>query len=252
MNMTRIKLILALALALATGYSASAQRNNNRNFDRTQGNMNSDFGPGQRNNFGGRNNFGYSSTVSTNIPGPTNYTRFSQFISQRNIFNPARFAIVAGQRPPVVRQGPPPVTPTFGLVGTMAYEKGMFAFFDGNNSQYQKVLYASESNTIAGFIVADVTTSGVKLQSADKTQSLTFKIGDTLRQQDDGSWDFGGAGGAFASPGAGGFGAASSASGFMPSTSTEPSAAAPVAPSAAVQGNDILRRLMQERQQQLK
>jgi len=249
MNMTRIKLILALALALACGYSASAQRNN-RNFDRTQGNFNGDFGPGQRNNFGNRNNSGYySSTQTTGVPGPTNYQSFSGFIAQRNIFNPARFAIVFGQSnriaPPVRRN-----IPAFGLVGTMAYEKGMFAFFDGNSPEYQKVLYASDSNSIAGFIVADVTPSGVTLQTADKKQAMPLKIGDTLRQQDDGSWDFGGSSGAFSS--AAGFGASSAASDFTSSPSTGPAAATPAAPSAAVQGNDILRRLMQERQQQLK
>ncbi len=185
------------------------------------------------------------------MPGPTDYQRFSQFINQRNIFNPARFAFVPGSRPPV-RQGPAPVTPTFGLVGTMAYEKGMFAFFDGNNPEYQQVLYASDSNSIAGFIVADVTPSGVTLQTADKKQKMPLKIGETLREQEDGTWDFGGSAGSFSSAGGAGFGAASSASGSMSSPFAEPAAATPAAPSAAVQGNDILRRLMQERQQQLK
>ena len=59
----------------------------------------------------------------------------------------------------------------------MSYEKGMFAFFDGNNNNYRKVLYQSDSNSIAGYTVAKVTTSGVQLQSTDKKRTLTMKIG---------------------------------------------------------------------------
>ena len=39
-------------------------------------------------------------------------------------------------------------TPTFTLVGTMSYEKGMFAFFDGNQSNLRKVLYQSDTEMI--------------------------------------------------------------------------------------------------------
>lgn len=269
--MTRIKLILALALATATagGYLAFAQRNYNGN----------DYGGGGRNNFGrgnngdysgfgGRNNFGgagfggrnnggyYSSAQATNVPGPTEYPKFSQYIADRNIFDPTRFA--PSIRP--INQGnnnrPPPPSATFGLVGTMAYEKGMFAFFDGNSPQYQMVLYASDNSRIAGFIVANVTPSSVTLQTADKTQSMTLKIGDSLRQQQDGTWELGGSIGSFSGGGGGGYRTSysmgSSAAGSSGSMSAASVPAAAPAPSAAVQGNEILRRLMQERQQQLK
>ena len=198
MKPTRIKTILALAvtLALAGGYFAFAQRNyngnGNGNFGRNQGNNTGDYGGGNFNRgqggfgggggFGTRNNYGGSGySQSTNVPGPTEYTRFSQYIADRNIFNPARFAPTAVAIQTARR--PPAPSPTFGLVGTMAYEKGMFAFFDGNSAEYQMVLYASESNHIAGFIVADVTPAGVKLQTSDKAQSMDLKIGDSLQQQ---------------------------------------------------------------------
>ena len=71
----------------------------------------------------------------------------------------------------------------FTLVGTMSYEKGMFAFFDGNNSDLRKVLYQSDSNGIAGYTVAEITPGAVKLQSADKKQTVEMKIGDTMRQE---------------------------------------------------------------------
>ena len=263
MKPTRITTILALALALALagGYFAFAQRNYNGNGNGNFGgrNYNDNSGPGGRNNFGGsgigtRNNYGGSGFLqSTNVPGPTDYPLFSQFIADRNIFNPARFSLA--QRPITPQRTRPKVYPTFGLVGTMAYEKGMFAFFDGNSAEYQMVLYASESNRIAGFIIAEVTPAGVKLQTADKTQSMPLKIGDSLQQQDDGSWNLGGSLGSFSGGGGGGvasgFSGASSAMGSGDSLSA-PGSGTPAAPSAAVQGNEILRRLMQERQQQLK
>jgi len=43
-------------------------------------------------NNGFRNNGG-----GNNVPGPTNYAQFSGFIAVRNIFNPARFAIISNQ-----------------------------------------------------------------------------------------------------------------------------------------------------------
>src|ERR1700683_5299008 len=64
-------------------------------------------------------------------------------ITSRNIFDQSR-------RPRNVR--PPPkitVVDTFTLVGTMSYEKGTFAFFDSNRSEYRKTLKASD--TIAGY-----------------------------------------------------------------------------------------------------
>ena len=65
----------------------------------------------------------------------------------------------------------------------MSYEKGMFAFFDGNNSDLRKVLYQSDSNSIAGYTVAEITLAGVKLQTADKKQTVQMKIGEMMRQE---------------------------------------------------------------------
>jgi hypothetical protein len=45
-------------------------------------------------------------------------------------------------------------TDVFGLVGTMSYEKGYFAFFDGSSSDYRKATQPSE--TIADYNVKEV------------------------------------------------------------------------------------------------
>ena len=214
---------LALALLLAGGFSAAAQSNSNR------------------------------------VPGPTDYGRFSSFITERNIFNPSRYAINPDRPRPITRQQQRSA-PTFTLVGTMSYEKGMFAFFDGNQSNLRKVLYQSESNNIAGFTLAEITPAGVKLQAADKKQIVELNIGQGM-QLIGNSWQKPIQGGFSSGGGNSGFGGfAGQNRGFDSGSSGE--SAAPAAdssspdtsavPSPALEGNDVLKKLMQQRQQELK
>ena len=176
----------------------------------------------------------------------------------RNIFNPSRYASRGPINPPVVTGGGGGrvrQVPQFSLVGTMAYEKGMFAFFDGNNNNLRKVLYQSDGKNIAGFTVEEVTPSDVKLVSADKLQILRLKVGDGMQQTTDGwqlagqiqsSDNFGGGGfggGGFADTGSSFPGGDTSATDSTPDSSS--------APSPALEGNSVLQRLMKLRQQQL-
>ena len=242
LDVSRFPFCLAVLLALlASGTMASAQRNrfgNNGNGGGNNGNGGGNNGNGFRNNGGGNN-----------VPGPTNYAQFSGFIAVRNIFNPARFAIISNQsRPP----RPPQAGPAFSLVGTMSYEKGMFAFFDGNNYDLRKVLYASDTNSIAGYTVAEITPAGVQLQSADKKQTLRLKIGDVMRQNGD-AWQLSGQGDlSVGVVGGFGTGGGSAAPGVTGNTSVPEAGSAPSpAPSPALEGNDTLRKLMQQRQSEL-
>jgi hypothetical protein len=134
----------------------------------------------------------------------------------------------------------PRSAPAFTLVGTMHYEKGMFAFFDGNNSDLRKVLYASDTNSIAGYTVAEITLADVKLQSADKKQTVQLKIGDMMRQEGS-EWRLAETG---ESP--------ASSSDDTASATEETGPAAGSAPSSASAPNDILKKLMQKREQELK
>ena len=179
----------------------------------------------------------FAGAQSNGVPGPTAYSAFSRFITERNIFDPSRYSHSAptSYRPRVSRSAP-----TFTLVGTMSYEKGMFAFFDGNNSDLRKVLYPSDTNGIAGFIVSEITLTGVKLQTADKKQTVQMKIGEMMRQEGS-EWQVAGRGE------------------LPPSTaeSTAPadqgsSPDAGSAPSSASEPNDVLKKLMQQREQELK
>jgi hypothetical protein len=201
MKPTQLKFWTVLAFALANGFGAAAQSNG--------------------------------------VPGPADYAQFSRFITERNIFDPGRYAHsspgASTYRPPVSRSAP-----AFTLVGTMNYEKGIFAFFDGNNSDLRKVLYESDSNSIAGYTVTEITLTSVKLQSADNKQTVQLKIGDMMRQEGS-EWRLSETG---ESPAFTSGGNAPAAEGASP--------AAAAVPSSASAPNDILKKLMQQREQELK
>ncbi len=209
MKFTRHKLWLLLTLALANGFFTAAQSNN--------------------------------------VASPTDYASFSRFITERNIFDPNRYPRNARDgrtrtttRPTRTQKA----APAFTLVGTMAYEKGLFAFFDGNNAELRKVLPAS--GDIAGYTVTEVTLTGVRLETADKKETVQMKIGEMMRQEGD-HWKPAGTGVLDNSPNAGE---------SDPAATTEDSAtnpgSAPAAPAAAGPANDVLKKLMQQREQELK
>lgn len=173
----------------------------------------------------------FARAQSTDDSSTTSSSSFD-IIAQRNIFNPNRYGS-SGYRP--VRRG----APTFSLTGTMSYRQGMFAFFDGTSADYHKVI--QEGGTIAGYKVTNITFSGAQLQGGGKP--IAIKVGGAMRQDGDnwilsepGQWD------------------ETSVSGAATETPSSPNAAgaSPSAPSPAGQPNDVLRRLMEKRQQELK
>lgn len=176
---------------------------------------------------------------SNGVPGPTAYSAFSRFVTERNIFDPNRFPRSSpnqsSYRPRVTRSAP-----MFMLVGTMSYEKGMFAFFDGNSPDLRKVLYQSDSNSIAGYTVTEITLTGVRLQTADKKQSVQMKIGEMMRQEGN-AWQ----------PAGRGELAASTAENTAVAAEASPSAAG-TAPASASEPNEVLKKLMQLREKELK
>lgn len=183
---------------------------------------------------------GFSAAAqSNNVAGPADYAAFSRFITERNIFDPNRSPRNAPDNRPrtTARQTRAQLSaPAFTLVGTMSYQKGLFAFFDGNNADLRKVLPASGG--IAGYTVTEVTLTGVKLQAAGKTnETVRLKIGDMMRQEA-GRWQ---------PAGPGELSAGTNAAGSEASGADTGSAAAPAGAS-----NDILKKLMQQREQELK
>ncbi len=226
------------------------------------------------------------STPATNS-GPRKIT-FSDFkiITDRNIFNTRRYARSSNnterrETPRAVR------IDSLTLVGTMSYEKGWFAFFDGTSSDYRKAAQPNEK--VAGFTVSEITPMHVKLQW--ETNEVTLRVGTQLRRENGGSWQTNTAiepmmaaytpsaaavpvvrlaatnapadsfespagpgfdGGPDAFPG--GFPADSQAPGGVATvtqTNSVPAAAGAAAGDAGGGENDVLRRLMQRREQEL-
>jgi hypothetical protein len=132
---------------------------------------------------------------STNPPARPNSTRTApgraesgargldesafRIVAERNIFNADRSGgqvRLASQRPARIE--------TFTLVGTMAYAKGVFAFFEGSNSEFTKALKAD--GVIAGHKLLDIYANGVKLEADGK--EIDLPVGGQMRREDEGTW----------------------------------------------------------------
>lgn len=188
--------------------------------------------------------FGAQAQTNNNVPKDTDYAKFSQFVTERNIFDPTRQPHYTN-RPRTTRTTRTTRTsssaPAFTLVGTMSYGKGLFAFFNGNNAELKQALPVSEK--IAGYTVVEISRTVVKLESADKKEKLELKIGDGMRQEN-GKWQptakSESVGGTSTTP------ETTSASGGDGSTT----AGEPAKPSSAIEGNDVLKRLMEKREKE--
>ena len=210
MNVTRTTIILAALLALAGGLRAEAQSNRN------------------------------------GVPGNTDYDQFSRFITDRNIFNPERVPRYNPGGTRVVRTtkrtrtaGAPYVT----LVGTMSYEKGLFAFFDSNNQDMKKIVGANDE--IGIYTVKAIDGNVVTLAGKDKKE-FTMKVGEQMRQEA-GVWQVTEAVDSGSTP------APAEATASVGDSSTGTTEAAPAeaaAPSSNLEANDVLKRLMQLREKE--
>ena len=156
--------------------------------------------------------------------------RSFRIIYERNIFNPNRSPRSSGA-PPVTRREterrPVARSETFALDGTMSYEKGSYAFFDGSGSQYKKVIQAEE--TIAGFKVTAVTPKCVTLEHEGK--SIELCVGMQMSKTDDEKdWRM--------------------QERSEPATSSRSSSSSSTASSGGAGAEEVLRRLMEKRAQE--
>ncbi len=133
-----------------------------------------------------------ATTASTNAPAaapaaaPANPTDISAFkiISDRNIFNPNRYTrtVRTNDRPRVVT--PQSHVEHVALVGTMTYQKGQLAFFDGTSSDVRKPLKVSD--TVAGYRLVAIYPDRVKLGVG--ASHFDLAVGKELRRADGGNW----------------------------------------------------------------
>jgi len=162
---------------------------------------------------------------TTNAVARFDYQTF-KIITDRNIFDPNRSSR-SSRRTEAPR---PAKVESFALVGTMSYQNGTFAFFDGSGSSYRKTLKTGD--TIAGYKIADIAADRVKLET--NGQQLELNVGTQMRKQDEGEWQLAGR--------AESFGASSPATATAEKTES----------ASGGEENDVLKKLMQKREQELK
>ena len=150
-------------------------------------------------------------------------------IGERNIFDP--------NRQPRIRRDSSnevvtPADEVVSFVGTLQYEKGLFAFFDGSDQRYRTTIPIGGS--IAGFSITQIAPRSVSLSAKDRL--LTLRMGESLRRRDGSDWTVS----TLAQP---------------LGDATSPSAASPSRPDPSAipaDASTTLRRLMEQRQKQLK
>jgi hypothetical protein len=169
-----------------------------------------------------------SGELATNTASPNSFESF-RIISERNIFNQNRGPRSARSDSAPTR--PAPVIQALSLVGTMSFEKGAFAFFDGTRSDFKKPVKIGD--LIAGYEVKEIKSDGVKI--ANETNEFEMKVGQQLRREDDAGWQLSNA--PLPAPTVGSDSAAAAAS----------SSDAP----ASVSEEEALKRLMEKRAKEL-
>jgi hypothetical protein len=201
----------------------------------------SSFGSASRSKSGGTN-------AAPEIP-KTDYAYF-KVVNDRNIFNPARQPN-RPDRPASREVKRTPKVDAFSLVGTLRYEKGDMAFFDGSSSDYRKAHKAGD--TIAGYKVLSITDAAVRIEAKGKVSEL--KIGSQMRREDEGEWVFAEgpyAGGSGGSSGSGGSTSSGSGESSTASASTGSSAGGGSSSGGGGGADEILKRLLQKREQEMK
>lgn len=125
-----------------------------------------------------------ASRAQSNAPAAALDFSAFKIVTERNIFDAKRTGRSSrggGERRRVAR------VDTVALVGTLSYEKGSYAFFDGSSSEYRKALQPGA--TIAGYTLAEVLPNQVKLTQPNASNApVALKVGLQLRREDGGDW----------------------------------------------------------------
>lgn len=162
-------------------------------------------------------------------PAQVDYSTF-RIITERNIFAARRSGrVTRGATPRQQRQ-----TETIALVGTLEAGNGPVAFFDGSSAEYRKA--AKTGDKIAGFTITEINFKSVLLKS--EQQNIELQVGTQMRLQDDGQWQAANATAFAAQSGLG-----MTASGGADAESGQGGSSDTV--------NEVLKRLMQQREQEL-
>jgi len=161
----------------------------------------------------------------TNASGSLDFQAF-KILTERNIFDPNRSSDSGGRS----ESRRTARVESFALLGTLSYEKGNFAFFDGTGSAYRKALKIGDA--IAGYRIGEITADHVKLEADGKQVELS--VGLQMKKQDEGEWQLAGRADSLAA---------------APSATTSDGK---TGNSSGGEENDVLKKLMQQREQELK
>ncbi len=159
-------------------------------------------------------------------PPATTFETF-RILAERNIFDPNRVGRTRAVGPEAPRGD------VLMLVGSMNSPRGLYAFFDGSKMDYRRALHEGES--VAEYTVNHISSDAVELSRAGKP--LTLKIGQGLRRPEGGDWSVIS-------------GDAARLAGGPDVTAA--GATAPTTPAIPADASDALKRLMEQRQKQLK
>lgn len=158
--------------------------------------------------------------------GMADFTAF-RIVTERNVFNPNRIGRSRDSDAP-----PPPRTETIALVGTMeSGAKGLQAFFDSSDAAYRKAL--REGDTVAGYTVKKIHADRVELTAGET--ATTLAVSQQLQRKEGGEWTVSAREVPRAAP-----------------TAAAGAAGAAEPPPIPANASEVLRRLMEQRQKQLK
>ncbi len=183
----------------------------------------------------------------TNSPPPTTPTvsanDFSSFrlIAERNIFNPAR---TRRSKDGDVEKPAPPKIDVVSLAGTLISARGQVAFFDSGSEAFRKSIKRGER--IAGYLLQDIQQTQIVLSQGEQT--LTLKVGEQLRREDEGAWQI--TSGVEITAVGSGVESNSSPGSDQPVTASAGSPATPTAEEPGGGSNDALKRLLEKRRKE--
>jgi hypothetical protein len=207
------------------GYGGRRQRGRNRELGRVQGGV----GPG----FVGTSGTGYGAY---------------QLVQMRNMFDPNRYpnSMAAQRVAPVRTDSPPPrATDYVALTGVMVTGDNELAFFSGSRPDYDRVLQLN--GEVAGATVTKITLTNIEVDRDGK--KIVVGLGQTVPFDANSAPGVPPANSASSGGGIGGFGFGGQGAGPGAGGDTQGSPAAPTISSSL---SDVMRRMMERRQQQLK
>jgi hypothetical protein len=170
----------------------------------------------------------HAAAPENNPSARPDYSSF-RIITERNIFNASRSARSPARSSRIEAPRRAARVDSFTFVGTINYDKGAFAFFDSTSADFRKTLQAG--STIAGLQVIDVSDHSVKLSNG--TNTFDLRMGMQMRREEEGQWRPSGAS-------------------ETPTSSPSSSSSESAPENSSDEEDAILKRLMQQREQELR